>query len=180
MLLQNLTELLGSLSLYVNGIEVGTTATGLGNKLNIKDDISDFAIGRDEKNTNRYFKGAIDDVRVYDKALSLSQMREQIYQEVENVGGKVYGSTIPKAIDNGSLDWSDLKLYFNLDLIFDVTVIDNSAYLKNGFLNNIFTVQTQSAPMPYVANTSGNGQQLELGKTELFGILQVYQIRIGQ
>jgi len=146
----------GSLSLYVNGTEVGSTATGLGNKLNIKDDISDFAIGRDEKNTNRYFKGAIDDVRVYDKALSLSQLREQIYQEVENVGGKVYGSIIPKAIDNGSLDWSDLKLYFNLDLIFDVTVIDNSAYLKNGFLNNIFTVQTQSAPLPYIADTSGN------------------------
>jgi len=146
----------GSLSLYVNGDEVGTTATGLGGKLNVKDDISDFSIGRDEKNTNRYFKGAIDDVRVYNKSLSLNQMREQIYQEVENVGGKVYGSTIPKAIDNGSLNWSDLKLYFNLDLIFDVTVIDNSAYLKNGFLNNIFSVQVQSAPLPYVANASGN------------------------
>ncbi len=146
----------GSLSLYVNGIEVGTTATGLGSKLNIKDDLTDFAIGRDEKNTNRYFKGAIDDVRVYDKALVINQIREQIYQEIENIGGKVYGSIIPKAIDNGSLDWSDLKLYFNLDLIFDVTVIDNSAYLKNGFLNNIFTVQTQSAPMSYVANASGD------------------------
>ncbi|PHS03764.1 MAG: hypothetical protein COA88_15010, partial [Kordia sp.] len=146
----------GYMFLYVNGVEVGTAATGLGSKLNIKDDINDFAIGRDEKNTNRYFKGAIDDVRVYDKALSLTQIREQIYQEVENVGGVVYGSTIPKAIDNGSLSWSDLKLYFNLDLIFDVTVIDNSAYLKNGFLNNIFSIQVQSAPLPYVVNTSGN------------------------
>jgi len=43
-----------------------------------------------------------------------------------------------------------------LDLIFDVTVIDNSAYLKNGFLNNIFTIQVQTAPMPYVANASGS------------------------
>jgi len=145
----------GELKLYLNGSQVGTTTSGLGNKWNKKDDVYDFAIGRNSKNTNKYFKGAIDDVRLYNKALSLVQMREQIYQEVENVGGKVYGTTIPKAIDNGSLDWADLKIYFNLDLIVDITVIDNSAYLKNAFLNNIFSIQPQTAPLPYVANASG-------------------------
>ncbi|MFD0962667.1 choice-of-anchor L domain-containing protein [Pseudofulvibacter geojedonensis] len=145
----------GNVTLFLNGSQVWQ-GTGLGANLNLKDDTSDFAVGRSSAGTNNYFSGAIDEVKVYNKALIDNQIREQIYQEVENVGGKVHGSTIPKDIDNGSINWSDLVLYYDMDLIYDITLIDNSGAAKNGFLNNITSVMVQTAPLPYVANASGD------------------------
>jgi len=144
----------GTLTLYLNGTQVWQ-GSGLGANLNVKDDIADFAVGRNSAGTNRYFKGSIDEVKVFNKALTDTQIQEQIYQEVENVGGLVTGSTIPKAIDGGALSWNDLKLYYDMDLIYDITLIDNSGAVKNGFINNITSVIVQSAPIPYVANASG-------------------------
>jgi len=145
---------IGALTLYLNGAQVWQ-GTGLGANLNINDDVVDFAVGRNSTGTNNYFKGAIDEVKVYDLVLSDTQIQEQIYQEIENVGGFVTGSTIPKAIDGGSIPWGNLKLYYDMDSILDITMIDNSSAVQNGFINNITSVLVQSAPLPYVANTSG-------------------------
>ena len=145
----------GTVTLFLNGTQVWQ-GTGLGSNLNLKDDTSDFAVGRNSIGTNRYFRGAIDEVKVFSKALTDNQIQEQIYQEVENVGGKLHGSSIPKDIDGGSVDWSDLVLYYDMDLIYDITLIDNSGAAKNGFLNNITSVMSQTAPLPYIANNSGS------------------------
>ena len=144
----------GTLTLFLNGEQVWQ-GTGLGANLNASDDTHDFAIGFNAQGTNRHFRGNIDEVRVYDIALNDNQIQEQVYQEVENVGGAVTGSTIPKGIDGGSIAWSDLRLYYNMDLIYDVTLIDNSPTAKNGVINNITTVQAQTAPLPYRADNSG-------------------------
>ena len=129
----------GSLTLYLNGSQVWQ-GVGLGGFFNSKDDVGDFAVGRSTTGENRYFKGTIDEVRLYDKVLTDVQIQEQVYQEIENVAGVVTGSTILKPIDGGSLLWSDLKLYYDMDLIYDITIIDNSSAVKNGFLNNITSV----------------------------------------
>jgi len=144
----------GDLSLYLNGDNVWQ-GTGLGANFGKRDDVIDFAIGRNSEDEDKYFHGAIDEVKIYDKDLSDNQIREQIYQEIENVGGKVSGSTVPKPIDGGSLSWSDLILYYNMNSVFDVTLLDGSPSVKNGKIHNITTVQVQSAPLPYVANASG-------------------------
>jgi len=145
----------GALSLYLNGDSVWQ-ATGLGSNFGKRDDVIDFAIGRNSEDEDKYFHGAIDEVKIYNKDLSDNQIREQIYQEIENVGGQVSGSTIPKPIDGGSLSWNDLILYYNMNSVFDVTLLDGSPSVKNGKIHNITTVQVQSAPLPYVANASGD------------------------
>lgn len=144
----------GQVTLFLNGEQVWQ-ASGLASNFHLDDDDFDFAIGYDSENTNRYFRGNIDEVRVYNTALTDTQIREQIYQEVENIGGFVTGSTIPKSIDNNAIPWGNLRLYYDMDLIYDTTLIDASGAAKNGFLNNITSVQTQTAPLPYVANASG-------------------------
>ncbi len=145
----------GTLSLYLNGDNVWQD-TGLGVNFGKRDDVIDFAIGRNSEDEDKYFDGAIDEVKVYNQELSDTQIREQIYQEIENVGGKVSGSTVPKQIDGGSLSWSNLILYYNMNSVFDVTLLDGSPSVKNGKIHNITTVQVQTAPIPYIANTSGD------------------------
>jgi len=141
------------LTLYLNGEQVWSD-TGLGTKLSTNS--SDFAIGRNAEDEDDYFTGAMDEVRVYKTALTQDQLQKQVYQSIENINSKVAGSSVPKLIDDGSLNWEDLALYYNMDLIFDRTIIDISSRAKNGLLNNITTIQEQTAPIPYIADNSGN------------------------
>ena len=143
----------GTLILYLNGEKIWE-GMGLGSKLD--DDTTNFAVGRNSDSNDTYFNGSIDEVRVYDVALSENQVKEQVYQEIENVGGLIYGSTIPKPIDEGSLSWNNLLLYYNMNLIYDITLVDVSSKVRNGVVNNITTILAQTAPMPYVANNTGD------------------------
>jgi len=145
----------GDVTLYLNGDNVGTSASGLAANLHIAADAFNFSIGRNSKDKNSYFNGNIDEVKVYNLALSDTQIREQIYQEIENTSALVTGSSLHKAIDGGTISWNNLKLYYDMDLIYDITLIDNSSLVKNGFLNNITSVQPQTAPVPFVANATG-------------------------
>ena len=43
-----------------------------------------------------------------------------------------------------------------MNSVFDVTLLDGSPSVKNGKIHNITTVQVQTAPIPYVANASGD------------------------
>lgn len=147
-------------SLCLNGVEVlqmvGLTGNFLhdGNGWNAN---YDFEIGRNTYNANNYFEGDIYETRVYDKALTAAQVQEQIYQEIVDNGGVVRGTIIPEDITNGTLDWSNLQLYYKMDLVApDGTTPDNSSMGRFGMTNNMTTSQEQSAPLPYVANNSGS------------------------
>ena len=144
----------GTLTLYLNGDQVWK-GSGLGGYFNKKDDVNSFEVGRRSTGATNYFTGAIDEVKVFNKVLNANQIREQIYQEVMNIGGKVTGTELLLPIDGGSLNWSDLILYYDMNLIYDITIIDNSAVVRNGFLNNITSVMAQTAPLPFIANASG-------------------------
>ena len=50
-------------------------------------DTNDFEIGRRSNGDDRYFKGDMQEVRVYDVALTATQLQEQVYQSIENNGG---------------------------------------------------------------------------------------------
>lgn len=142
------------LKLYLKGVEVNQES-GLGTNFATTNNQFNFAIRRRANGVNNYFHGSTDEVRVYYIALSPNQIQEQIYQEIEHIGGKVHGSTIPKDIDRATSNWSNLKLFYILNLIYSISLIDNSKFSKNGLLNNIITVKNQTTPIPYVANTSG-------------------------
>ena len=144
-----------TLTLYLNGEQVAQVIT-TGNSLDA--DVNDFEIGRRSNGDDRYFKGDMQEVRVYDVALTEAQLQEQVYQEIENNGGKVRGSVIPKDIANSSLNWSNLSMYLKLDpaTITAGQTTDASSGGNDLTINNMTTSQVLAAPLPYVANASGD------------------------
>ena len=158
----------GTMKLYLNG-ELQDTRIGISNELTANS--NDFEIGRKSDTQSHYFKGAIYESRVYDVALTENQLREQIYQEIKNNGGKVHGNIIPKDIDGGTLNWQNLIVYYKMESINNSATPDDSNSAIHGVLNNMTTNQPRTAPMPYVANASGkwttigtwqNGEQWDI------------------
>ncbi len=118
----------------------------------------DFEIGRNTEFDNNYFEGSIYECRVYNKALSLNQLHQQINQEIENNNGNIKGSVIPKDIEG--LAWSDLLLYYKMKNIDTGYVPDISTSIVDGRLHNMTTFQENqdyTAPLPYVTTSSCNG-----------------------
>jgi len=146
----------GEIKTYYNGYldnvqpSIGVTRTAISDNLfNIGGRIG--ALG-----DSGYFHGWIDEVRVFDKALTDTQIQQIIYQEIENNNGNVRGAVIPKDVKDFTtgepLLWSNLKLYYRMGTTFteDGRVIDYSGNENHGTIFNIRTWQEETAPMPYV------------------------------
>ena len=114
-----------------------------------------FEIGRYSPSQNRHFEGSINEARVYAKALTESQVKQQVHQEIFNNGGNVRGSVIPKDIEG--LQWSDLILYYKMDILDKGETTDSSITSVNGDLNNMRTYQDYTAPLPYITKSGGSG-----------------------
>ncbi|PHS03348.1 MAG: hypothetical protein COA88_15915, partial [Kordia sp.] len=141
-----------NLKLYINGVEEVSVATG---GVNLDTNTYRYAIGKDAEFDNNYFSGFIQESRVYDVALTELQLREQIYQPIQNNGGNVHGSIVPKDIDGGSLSWSNLVLYLEMNTVVAGITTDTSGSGVLATVYNVATVQNRTAPIPYVANASG-------------------------
>ncbi|MDO9593895.1 MAG: LamG-like jellyroll fold domain-containing protein [Lutibacter sp.] len=101
------------------------------------------------------FNGYIDEVRVWEVALSAQQIREMMNQEIQlnAVTLKVRGKTIPKDISGVGLTWANLKGYYPMN---DNTANDKSNNgTKHGSPKNMTTFQPQTAPLPYKSLASG-------------------------
>lgn len=148
-----------TLILYINGEEVSRVDNVLGNNLRGGANWNsnhDFEIGRNTFNDNNYFKGSIVESRVYNTALTTTQLQEQVYQSIENNNNSVTGAVISNTIEG--LSWNSLRLYYKLTSVNSRlgTTKDNSSLNVSGILHNMRTNQDINAPLPYVANTSGN------------------------
>jgi len=146
----------GTVNLYLNGDLEWTYTSLSGTRINNQsawNSDHDFEIGRNTELDNDYFEGAIYESRVYKKALTNDQLQKQVYQEVENNGGNIRGSVIPKDIDG--LLWTDLELYYKMDSINSGVTLDESVVGIGGTLNRMVTFQERSAPMPYIADNDG-------------------------
>ncbi|WP_422106831.1 LamG-like jellyroll fold domain-containing protein [Winogradskyella sp.] len=101
------------------------------------------------------FNGFIDEVRLWDVALTEQQIREMMNQEIrENntvtptgIEGVTTNQEIP------GLDWNNLLGYYQLD----GDTLDSSGNGRNGTLNGnpIFTTAT-TAPLPYTSTANGD------------------------
>src|SRR5690606_31248391 len=90
------------LRIYVNGTNVMTVAASG----NLNNDTSLFTLGKNPTANNHYFKGKIDEVRVFNTALTEDQIKQMVNQEIENHSGQIRGAVIPRNID--SLPFSSL------------------------------------------------------------------------
>ena len=131
-------------------------------------DTSPFYLGRRANSSSPWFyNGFIDEVRVFDKALSDDEIQKMVYQEIEQNGSNIRGSEIPRDITDfidvntiNPLPWSNLIKYYRLDN-FKGDVTDNLSTPNidtgNGAkLRNIKIIEHQSAPMPFMTQRSGS------------------------
>nr|WP_321221712.1 LamG-like jellyroll fold domain-containing protein [uncultured Psychroserpens sp.] len=120
-----------------------------------------FEIGRKSTtdSNKEYFNGHIDEVRVFNTALSAQQVQQQVFQEIKNQSGKVRGTQIEKDIvdysTNQNIPWVNLIAYYPMTDIINNTAYDESSYNKDLKLRNISSILPQTAPMPF--QTSANG-----------------------
>lgn len=162
-----------SLKLYVNGEQVGETINSQLNSELITQNFNgtphvysqrEFTVGRYPTNTSSagfgHFEGDIDEVRVFEKALTEAQIQQMVYQEIENNSGVLRGKIVPKDIEdletNSKVSWSDLKGYYPMTNIIGVTTTDFSLTGNNLTLHNITTILEQTAPMPYTTVSDGD------------------------
>ncbi|MEN3323424.1 LamG-like jellyroll fold domain-containing protein [Mariniflexile soesokkakense] len=154
----------GLMKLYMDGVLMDTKNIGKsGNQIALSQDANNtFEIGRfSNKLTNgQYFKGDIDEVRVFNTALTDSQLQQMVYQEIENNNGSIRGTVIGKdIIDNttkSKVPWENLIAYYPMTDIKNNKTIDYSNNDHELTLNNIETILEQTAPMPYVTGFDGN------------------------
>ncbi|MFV9551457.1 T9SS type A sorting domain-containing protein [Algibacter sp. PT7-4] len=147
----------GTINIILNGkvIWSHTNPLLIGTTLNNTADWNsnhDFEIGRNTQLDNNYFEGSIYECRVYNKAITQTQLHRQINQEIVNNSGQVRGTVIPKDIEG--LAWSDLDLYYKMGIIDTGYTPDESNLGVDGHLNNMRTYQEYTAPLPYVTTTS--------------------------
>ncbi|MEP1489899.1 MAG: LamG-like jellyroll fold domain-containing protein [Algibacter sp.] len=153
------TSATGRLSIYLDGallssIDVDTSGAVIENT---EDSNGNFEVGRlsSDVANKQYFKGDIDEVRVFNTLLTTDQLSKMVYQEIENNSGVIKGTIVEKDIDdaltNATIPWGSLIAYYPMTDIKTNATLDYSGNNKTLTLYNINTVQDQTAPMPYVS-----------------------------
>ncbi|PWA04150.1 choice-of-anchor D domain-containing protein, partial [Flavobacterium psychrotolerans] len=139
--------------LYLNGALVATQSKSG----NIAADASLLTIGKDPTTNTKYFKGKIDEVRVFNVALTASQLQRMVYQEIQNTATQVRGAIVPK--DVGGLPFANVLRYYRMDAYKDdiiddlTTVAIDVAGMK---IYNNKNIYVQQAPMPFLTERTGS------------------------
>ncbi|PNW28052.1 PKD-like domain-containing protein [Formosa algae] len=99
-----------------------------------------------------YFDGWLDELRIWNTALSAQQIQEMMNQEIQNNGGSVRGSIIPVDI-TGSLDWNtNLVGYYQMGSNIANGTLASANGATSGVLRNMTSTQQETAPLPYESN----------------------------
>ena len=145
----------GVATLYIDGIEDTSTT------LSSPTSTNQYAyIGAAAKNTpTAYFKGNIDEVRIWDTALTQTQLQYIMNQEIEENGSFVDGKVMPTTVTKNdiiTIPWSQLAAYYPMSIYTYTNTEDASGNGNQGYLRNLNTVDHQTAPLPYRSNSNGD------------------------
>ena len=149
------------ITLYLNGVSVGTPVNA--SPTTLAASTSKFTIARSAASAASYFRGFIDEIRVFNKTLTNTQIQRMVYQEIDLNGANVKGAVIPLDIDDTNLLWTSLLGYYRLDnykndVIDDYktnTAIDEGTATTLTRIYNVKYLKFQTAPMPFVTSTTG-------------------------
>lgn len=165
----------GDFNLYINGSLETTSSPSTGG---FNTDTSSFTIGRLPDTDSNYFHGYIDEVRLFNKALTANELQKIVYQEIEDNSGVLRGSILPKDITDfdpetetsTNLDWSNLERYYRLDTYKDDIIDDlTSAAIDVGSGAKIYNskiIESQTAPLPFITSVSSSGNWADSGNWE--------------
>ena len=142
-------------NLYIDGVLDKTETLTPPNPTNH----SFFIAAAGKSSPTAHFEGNIDEVRVWNRALTVDQLRYIMNQEIEDNAGFVGGTIIPNTISNNevaSIPWSDLAGYYPMTTYTYTNTNDESGNNHTGALRNLDTVDRQTAPLPYESRANGN------------------------
>ena len=151
-----------SIKVYINGEEL-TSLDITGNTKLINSNPFRMGSKRDVQPDPGFenFKGWVDEFRLFNGALTTSQIQQLVYQEIENNAGFVNGLTVAKDIidrtSKANIPWDSLICYYPMNYIINNYVKDQSKNENNAKLFNITTIEPQNAPMPYETKAGGDG-----------------------
>ncbi|WP_282018036.1 LamG-like jellyroll fold domain-containing protein [Salegentibacter mishustinae] len=156
------------MSLFVDGIEIQTNTNNIpGGSGNFD---APFLIGATyspstNKETKDHFNGFIEEVRLWNTAISSEQIRffmnQRLEKEDSNVSGTVLGNNLNLPNAPEKISWSNLLGYYQLlaqnNLISDgfTNNLGSVGESAHGLLKNIQEMQENTAPLPYILYTSG-------------------------
>ena len=150
-------------SAIYNGSEVSIYIDGVLD--NVEDKTSpvttneSFQIGAAGNNTPiQYFRGNLDEVRIWDVALSEDQLRFLMNQEIIENSGQVMGHILPTNITKNDINiipWTALAGYYPMSTFTYTNTNDASGNGIQGALKNINTIDKQTAPLPYISDQNG-------------------------
>jgi hypothetical protein len=147
----------GTFRLYIDGILVNNTSGSIpiSNTVDCLVGAMDETITPPFKPSN-YFDGGIDELRIWDIALTSDQIRKMMNQEIENNSSAIRGSIIP--IDIAGVSWSNLNGYFRMNQNSDLSsgnILSSNSSPINGLLRYMTTLQSETAPIPYISVSNG-------------------------
>lgn len=146
-----LTFTVNKLSLYIDGVldRSVTTAVPTVNSNN-------FIIGAEyfgKEDVRNFFKGEIDEFRLWNRALGLTQLRFIMNQEILQNSTNTKGSIIPSSItknDISTVKWASLVAYYTMNSFIGTHIDDDSVNKNRGYLvaQSEINVTPQKAPIP--------------------------------
>ncbi|TBN00379.1 choice-of-anchor D domain-containing protein [Hyunsoonleella flava] len=149
----------GTATLYIDGVE--DTSAALPAPIATSQKFLVAAADGFDPNTTDYFAGNIDEVRVWNTALSVDQLRYVMNQEImdDSTLALEYGDVIPTTITNceiSTVPWTDLAGYYPMSVYTYTNTDDMSGNNIQGALRNLNTVDFQTAPLPYQTQAAGS------------------------
>ncbi|MDI6046468.1 choice-of-anchor D domain-containing protein [Flavobacterium yafengii] len=109
------------------------------------------------------FNGSIDEVRVWNVALTEAQFRYVMNQEILSNTTLTNGAIVPNTItlnDISSVPWANLNAYYPMSTYTYTNAKDISNYKYTAALRNLTTVDLQTAPLPYESAINGNWETI--------------------
>ena len=146
----------GEYKLYVDGVLIKSTSGGSPGE-NTSRAILGAVDQTEYEIPTHYFNGWMEELRVWNVALTSDQLREMMNQRITQDGTSVSGEILELKIDN--LNWEDLIGYYRMDNIECSSIYPYNNGSDVGFpgkLRNITTPQQRSAPLPYESDATGD------------------------
>ncbi|MFD2725639.1 choice-of-anchor D domain-containing protein [Hyunsoonleella rubra] len=150
----------GTATLYIDGVADTSASSWPAPTATSRKFLIAAADGYDP-NTTDYFAGNIDEVRVWDTALTVDQLRYVMNQEIMDDATLAlqYGDVIPTTISKceiSAVPWTDLAGYYPMSVYTYTNTNDISGNNIQGALRNLNTVDRQTAPLPYETEAAGS------------------------
>ncbi len=144
--------------LYIDGVEINSSSGVVPTNNNFE-----CIVGAMDQNITstldpiNYFNGWLDELRIWNVALTEAQIRQMMNQEIGANDDSVIGSIAP--IEIPGLNWnSDLTAYYQMNQSTDISngnIIEYTGNTITGKLRNITTSQAESTPLPYTTKADG-------------------------